>query len=89
MRQVFPLPEPDIVHPTCARCGAPMWLIRIEPEEPGKQRQTFECKACDNSVQEIAAFKWSAFWFGCFAECPLWVTSGHVRRKSPCLLYTR
>jgi hypothetical protein len=58
MRQAFPLPEPDdIVHPTCARCGAPMWLVRIEPDEPHKQRQTFECKGCGNSVDEIVAFR--------------------------------
>jgi len=58
MRQAFPLPESgDIVHPTCVRCGAPMWLVRIEPDEPGKQMQTFECKACGNSVVEIVAFR--------------------------------
>jgi hypothetical protein len=26
-------PSQDIVHPTCAKCGAPMWLTRIEPDQ--------------------------------------------------------
>jgi hypothetical protein len=36
--------SPDIVHPTCAKCGGPMWLTRIEPDEPGSEQRTFECK---------------------------------------------
>ena len=35
MRQFESIPHSeDIVHPTCAKCGAPMWLTRIEPDEP-------------------------------------------------------
>jgi hypothetical protein len=46
----------DIVHPTCARCGAPMWLTRIEPDEPGKQLRNFECQARGNSTNELVMF---------------------------------
>jgi hypothetical protein len=57
MRQSYSSPYPDeIVHPTCARCGAPMWLIRIERDEPGKALQTFECQACGNSTDEVVKF---------------------------------
>ena len=42
----------DIVHPTCAKCGAPMWLTRIEPDEPGWEKRTFECQACQNEALE-------------------------------------
>ena len=54
MRQfeVIP-PAQDIVHPTCAKCGAPMWLIRLEPDGPGSQQRTFECQACQNEAIEI------------------------------------
>jgi len=33
-----------------------MWLIRIEPDEPGKALQTFECQACGNSTDEVVKF---------------------------------
>jgi hypothetical protein len=58
MRQ-FQLSSPaeDIVHPTCAKCGAPMWLTRIEPEGPGSEQRTFECQACQNVLTEIVKFR--------------------------------
>ena len=46
-------PSEDIVHPTCAKCGAPMWLTRLEPDGPGSQKRTFECQACQNEAIEI------------------------------------
>ena len=48
---------PEIVHPTCAKCGAPMWLTRIEPDGPGLERRTFECQACQNEVIEVVKFR--------------------------------
>jgi hypothetical protein len=33
-----------------------MWLARIEPYEPGKEKRTFECQACGNSTNEIVEF---------------------------------
>ena len=29
--------------PICPKCGATMWLARIEPDEPGHDSRTFEC----------------------------------------------
>ena len=37
--------QQEIAHPRCARCGAPMWLTRIEPYEPDHDQRTFECQA--------------------------------------------
>jgi hypothetical protein len=50
--QITP-PSLDIVHPTCAKCGAPMWLTRIEPDQPGVEKRTFECQACQNEAIEL------------------------------------
>ena len=43
----------EIEHPECAKCGAAMWLTRIEPYEPDHDQRTFECQACGNSTTEI------------------------------------
>jgi hypothetical protein len=54
MRQFQSIPHTqDIAHPTCAKCGAPMWLTRIEPDGPGSEKRTFECQACQNEVIEV------------------------------------
>jgi hypothetical protein len=47
----------DIVHPTCAKCGAPMWLTRIGPDEPNSEKRTFECQACQNEAIEVVKFR--------------------------------
>ena len=47
----------EIEHPDCANCGAPMWLIRVEPDEPDHDRRTFECQACGNSKIEIVKLR--------------------------------
>jgi Zn finger protein HypA/HybF involved in hydrogenase expression len=41
------------VRPVCPKCGAPMWLIRIEPEKPDFAQRTFECPRCQNQMTEI------------------------------------
>jgi transposase-like protein len=38
--------------PICPRCGARMWLSRIEPYEPGRDKRTFECPQCNNLVSQ-------------------------------------
>jgi tRNA(Ile2) C34 agmatinyltransferase TiaS len=43
--------------PICPRCGARMWLSRIEPEEPGRDKRTFECPQCNNLVSQIAKYR--------------------------------
>jgi len=49
--------QQEIAHPDCARCGAPMWLARIEPDEPDYDKRTFECPACHNVVIEVVKFR--------------------------------
>ena len=58
MRQFESIPNSqDIVHPTCAKCAAPMWLTRIEPDGPGSEKRTFECQACQNEAIEVVKFR--------------------------------
>ena len=49
--------QQEIEHPHCAWCGAPMWLIRIEPYEPDYDQRTFECQACGHNKTEIVKFR--------------------------------
>jgi len=42
-----------IVRPTCSKCGAPLWLTRVEPDIPGFARRTFECPRCQNRSSEV------------------------------------
>jgi len=46
-----PLTTP--ARPSCFKCGAPMWLIRIEPDKSGCARRTFECPRCRNQMTEV------------------------------------
>jgi hypothetical protein len=39
--------------PVCPKCGAPMWLTRIEPDKSGCARRTFECPRCQNQMTEV------------------------------------
>ena len=58
MRQFESIPHSqDIVHPTCAKCGAPMCLTQIEPDEPGSEQRTFECQACQNEAIEVVKYR--------------------------------
>jgi DNA-directed RNA polymerase subunit RPC12/RpoP len=41
------------VRPVCSKCGAPMWLIRIEPQKPDCALRTFECPRCQNQMMEV------------------------------------
>jgi hypothetical protein len=47
----------EIVHPTCAKCGTPMWLIRVERDEPRTERHTFECQVCSNSTSDTVKIR--------------------------------
>jgi DNA-directed RNA polymerase subunit RPC12/RpoP len=47
----------EVELPECTKCGAPMWLTHIEPDEPDHDRRTFECQACGNSKTEIVKFR--------------------------------
>jgi hypothetical protein len=35
-----------------------MWLSRIEPDEPGHDKRTFECPSCEKVVSEIVKYRW-------------------------------
>ncbi len=41
-----------IARPVCSKCGAPLWLTRIQPDKPGHARRTLECPRCQNQVSE-------------------------------------
>jgi transposase-like protein len=43
--------------PRCPNCGTPMWLARIEPDEPNHDRRTYECPECDRSITEVVKYK--------------------------------
>jgi hypothetical protein len=47
----------EFKHPDCPKCGAPMWLARIEPYEPDHDQRTFECQACSNITTEIVKYR--------------------------------
>jgi DNA-directed RNA polymerase subunit RPC12/RpoP len=50
---VFDDPLATPARPVCAKCGAPMWLIRIEPDPRGYAQRTFECPRCQNRMTEV------------------------------------
>jgi hypothetical protein len=47
----------DIPRPPCSRCGRPLKLIRIEPEEPGFDLRTYYFVVCEANEVIIAAVK--------------------------------
>ena len=49
--------QPQIPHPDCPKCGTPMWLARIEPDEPNYDRRTYECAECDHSTTVVVKYK--------------------------------
>jgi DNA-directed RNA polymerase subunit M/transcription elongation factor TFIIS len=46
-----------IEFPRCPHCGGQMMLTRIEPDAPGHDRRTFECKDCGHSESKTVAFR--------------------------------
>ena len=52
-----PREKPVIARPNCTRCGAAMWLARIEPDEPDHDRRTFECPRCRSEMTEIVKYR--------------------------------
>jgi hypothetical protein len=45
----------DNLRPPCSKCGKPLILTRIEPEEPGFDLRTYYCAACEDSEVVVAA----------------------------------
>ena len=47
-----------IDRPPCAKCGARMWLILIEPaDDPNYDARCFECLDCDHSEIVLVEIK--------------------------------
>ena len=46
-----------IDHPSCPKCGSPMWLARIEPDKPDHDLRTFECPNCEHAETKVVKFK--------------------------------
>ena len=44
----IPRQQASVELPKCPKCGEEMWLVRIQPIEPGYDSCTFECPTCDN-----------------------------------------
>jgi hypothetical protein len=45
----------DNLRPPCSRCGRPLILTRIIPEDPGFDLRVYFCAACDASETVIVA----------------------------------
>jgi transposase-like protein len=41
-----------IDRPLCPKCGSVMWLVRVQAEGQGIDKQTFECPVCDLSKND-------------------------------------
>jgi predicted RNA-binding Zn-ribbon protein involved in translation (DUF1610 family) len=39
--------------PSCAQCGAPMLIARIEPLQPAYQSRTWECPKCGHECATV------------------------------------
>jgi ribosomal protein S27AE len=46
-----------LYQPNCPKCGARMWLARIEPDEPGHDKRIFECPQCESVTSEIVKYR--------------------------------
>jgi ribosomal protein S27AE len=43
--------------PTCPKCGATMWLARIEPDKPQHDKRTYECPKCEHEVSDVVKYR--------------------------------
>jgi hypothetical protein len=46
-------PEATSMVPVCSKCGTPMWLTRIQPDQPGYARRSLECPCCHHQMTEV------------------------------------
>jgi hypothetical protein len=47
-------PYPDeIAYAPCPQCGVLMWLTRIEPDGPDRDKHTFECQPCGATAHAV------------------------------------
>jgi hypothetical protein len=46
--------DPNIYdRPRCPKCTTQMYLVRIEPDQPGHDKRTFKCPECDHSESVV------------------------------------
>jgi hypothetical protein len=59
MMQPNPVSEkPGVTfQPPCAKCGSPMWLVRLDPHDRDHDLRTFECKVCEYSESKVIKFR--------------------------------
>lgn len=43
-----------IIRPHCPKCGTQLMLTRIEPNDPGQEKRTFECPNCEHAESIVA-----------------------------------
>jgi uncharacterized paraquat-inducible protein A len=53
-------PVTTSVRPVCSKCGIPMWLTRIQPDQPGYARRSFECPRCHHQMTEVIELETAA-----------------------------
>jgi hypothetical protein len=53
----FNPPVVEIFRSACEKCGASMWLTRIEPDMADHDKRTFECKAWTHVMIEIVKYR--------------------------------
>jgi len=46
-----------IPQPACERCGAIMFLTRIEPDKPDHDKRVYECTECKNEKLEVVKYR--------------------------------
>ena len=52
----FTLEMEAITRPVCRKCGAKVFLIRIEADKPGYDLRTFQCPECDHIETIVVKF---------------------------------
>jgi hypothetical protein len=48
--------------PPCTRCGARLWLTRIEPRAPGYDCRSFECSKCHGATSYEVEYATASEW---------------------------
>jgi hypothetical protein len=54
---VIPGSPKSELQPPCAKCGAPMWLVRLSKFDDAHDLRTFKCQVCEHIQSAVAEFK--------------------------------
>jgi len=46
-----------VANPICPKCSVHMMLTRVDPDEPGYDKRTFECQVCNREQSIVVKFK--------------------------------